>query len=152
MKRRIERLRRLIRNAGSQEERALREMASAQQEKQAQETACLRLKSYHQEYLGMRHQLLVGQQSGRQLANTSAFVDRLEDELKTAEATLRTLTENLERRRQTWLRQRLRRQRLELVLRQGEDHLHRDEARLEQATQDDWSSFRSGTTRESGAD
>ena len=152
MKQRLVRLRRLIKNAESHEQRALRDMATARQEMAAQESACKRLQGFHQEYLGMRHQQLVGQQSGRQLANMSAFVDRLQEELRAAEETLQGLGEKLESRRQSWLRYRLRRQRLELVLQQGEDQLRRAEDRLEQAAFDDWTSFRGGSPRGTGSD
>jgi len=148
MKRRVARLKRLIRTAQSREERALRALAAARQEIAAQETACERLRSFHEEYSSQRHGLLVGHQSARQLANMSAFVDRLQDEIRGAEEQLAKLRENLEGRRQAWLQTRLRRQRLEIVLQQSERQLRKSEERLEQASYDDWSSFRGGTAKD----
>jgi flagellar export protein FliJ len=152
MKHRVARLKRLVQSALSQEDRALRAMASATQSIAAQESACERLKSFHQEYSSRRHGLLVGQQSGRQLANMSAFVDRLQGEIRAAEETLEKLKENLEGRRQAWLQYRLRRQRFEVVLQQGQDQLRELEARYEQATYDDWTSFRGGTEKDTACD
>ena len=152
MKRRIARLERLAQSALSQEERAMRAMASARKSIEVQESACGRLRSFHEEYSNRRHGALGNQQSGRQLANISAFVDRLQGEISTAEKTLQKLKENFEGRRHSWLQRRLRRQRLEIVLQQARDQLSELEARQEQASFDDWTSFRGGTAKNTASD
>ncbi len=142
MKRRLVRLKRLAENAETQEERALRAMATLSKDIAVQETAVERLRGFYEEYASRRHELLGGQHTLRQLANMNAFVDRLQREMSAAEETISRLREELENKRQIWLQRRSGRHRLEHVLQSGESELRQHEERLEQASVDDWTSYR----------